>query len=67
MAPLESVKQIDAMTNEQFEQHALALLQRELGVYGLARFLRIYRAGRGDYTVDRHEWLEGLSVRDALR
>ena len=47
-------------------QHALALLQRELGVYGLARFLRVYGAGTGDYTRDRHQLLDGLSVQEAL-
>jgi hypothetical protein len=66
MAPVETVEQVDKMNDDQFEQHALAILQRELGVYGLARFLRVYRAGTGDYTRDRHQWLDGLSVRDAL-
>ena len=53
---------LEQMTDEQFEQHALSVLHRELGMYGLARFLRIYRAGTGDYTRDRHEWLKGLTV-----
>jgi len=51
---------LEQMTDEQFEQHALSVLHRELGVYGLARFLRVYRAG--NYTRDRHEWLKGLTV-----
>jgi len=41
--------------------------RRELGVYGLARFLRVYRAGTGDYTRDRHQWLQGISVEDLTR
>ncbi len=67
MAPIEMVEQVDKMTDEQLERHALMILQRELGVYGLARFLRVYRAGSGDYTQDRHQWLDGLSVEDALK
>ena len=55
---------LEQMTDEQFEQHALSVLHRELGVYGLARFLRVYRAGTGDYTRDRHQWLEGLTVQE---
>jgi hypothetical protein len=55
---------LEQMTDEQFEQHALTILQRELGVYGLARFLRVYRAGTGDYTRDRHQWLKGLTVQE---
>jgi hypothetical protein len=66
MAPMEMVEQIDTMNDEQLERHALTILQRELGVYGLARFLRVYRAGTGDYTRDRHLWLDGLSIKDAL-
>ena len=33
---------------------------------GFARFLRVYRAGTGDYTEDRHQWLDGLTVKDIL-
>lgn len=67
MAPMEMVEQVDKMNDDQLERHALTILQRELGVYGLARFLRVYRAGTGDYTQDRQQWLDGLSVEDALR
>ena len=44
------------MTDEEFERHALELLQREFGPNGLTRFLRLNRSGRGDYTRDRIEW-----------
>ena len=43
------------------------IIHRELGVYGLARFLRVYRAGIGDYTRDRHQWLEGLTVHELAK
>jgi len=66
MAPLELVEQVDKMTDDELERHALTILQRELGVYGLARFLRVYRAGSGDYTRDRHQWLDGLTMDDVL-
>lgn len=58
---------LEEMTDEQFEQHALGLLQKELGAYGMARFLRTFRSGPGDYTRDRHKWLDGLSVDDILK
>lgn len=54
------------MTDEQFAQHAFGILGRELGADGLARFIRVYRAGTGDYTDDRHKWLDGVSVDDLL-
>ncbi len=50
------------MTDEQFEQHALEILGRELGVDGLARFLRLDRCGSGNYTNDRIEWQKYLTV-----
>lgn len=58
---------LDQMTDEQFERHALNILHQELGVYGLARFLRVYRAGTGDYTQDRHKWLHGITVQDLAK
>ncbi len=66
MAPIEAVEQIDTMSDDEFTRHALGILSRELGVYGFARFLRVYRAGSGDYTQDRHQWLDGLTVKDIL-
>jgi hypothetical protein len=50
------------MTDEQFERHALEVLRRELGVDGLARFLRLDRSGPGDYTRDRLDWQKDLTV-----
>ena len=41
---------LEKMSDEDFERHALAILRRELGLDGLARFLRLYRSGSGDYT-----------------
>ena len=60
MIPLEKT------TDEEFERHALSVLRRELGLDGLARFLRVYRAGSGDYTRDRHRWLEGTTVQEVM-
>ena len=57
---------VENMSDDEFERHALAVLQRELGVDGLGRFLRIYRAGTGDYTRDRHRWLEGATIQEII-
>ena len=53
---------LDTMTDEQFERHALDILRRELGVDGLARFLRLDRSGSGDYTKDRMQWQRDLTI-----
>lgn len=57
---------IDQLTDEQFERHALGLLQRELGPDGLARFLRLNRSGMGDYTRDREQWQKDLTLDQIL-
>jgi hypothetical protein len=54
------------MTDEQFERHALEILRRELGVDGLARFLRLDRSGTGDYTRDRGQWQRDLTLDQIL-
>ena len=57
---------LETMTDEQFEHHALNVLGRELGVDGLARFLRLHRSGPGDYTRDRTQWQEDLTLDEIL-
>jgi len=57
---------LNTMTDEQFERHALEVLRRELGVDGLARFLRLHRSGPGDYTKDRLQWQQDLTVDEIL-
>jgi hypothetical protein len=61
MTPEEQHAEME-MTDEQFRQHALEILQSELGADGFARFLRVYRPGKGDYTRDRHKWLSGADL-----
>jgi hypothetical protein len=56
----------EKMSDADFERHALGVLLRELGLDGLARFLRVYRAGNGDYTRDRHLWLEGATIPEIM-
>lgn len=40
-----------------------ALIQ-ELGYAGAARFLLKFESGSGDYTKDRHQWLEPVTMQD---
>ncbi len=58
---------VSEMTDEQFDRHAMAILARELGAGGLARFISLNRSGKGDYTAERHLRQEGLTVADILR
>jgi hypothetical protein len=53
---------VEQMTDEEFDRYALQILGRELGPDGLARFLRLNRSGKGDYTRDRVQWQKNLGV-----
>lgn len=63
---------IDAMTTdtrtlEEIRTLGLAALARELGTVGMVRFIQQFGNGRGDYTRERHERLDQLSIDDITR
>jgi hypothetical protein len=43
-------------------EEATAILIREMGVVDALRFLSQLRAGSGDYTKERGQWLDNLSL-----
>lgn len=49
-------------TDKEIRVRGLAALKKELGRAGLARFLRHYEAGSGDYTAERERLLKGLTM-----
>jgi hypothetical protein len=46
------------MSAEEIRNAGLAALRRELGVVGMVRFLQQFEMGHGDYTTERHAWLD---------
>jgi hypothetical protein len=53
-----------AMTAQQIREAGLEVLSRELGVAGMIRFMQQFEMGKGDYSKDRHQWLDQYSVDD---
>ena len=53
-------------TDEEIIQRGLDVLLRELGLVGYIRFMRHFAKGSGDYSVDRHEWLDKLSLDEIM-
>ena len=43
-------------------QEATTILIREMGVVDALRFLSQFRSGSGDYTNERGQWLDDLSL-----
>ncbi|MEW5919839.1 MAG: hypothetical protein AB1796_02575 [Bacillota bacterium] len=37
-------------------------LTEKLGPVGMVEFIRQFDSGHGDYTKERHEWLDGLDI-----
>jgi len=46
----------------EINQQARAVLVRELGAVDALRFLSQFDTGSGDYTQERSQWLDGLSL-----
>jgi hypothetical protein len=47
----------------ELNQHATAILVREIGLVDTLRFLTQFSAGSGDYTKERGQWLDELSLK----
>jgi hypothetical protein len=39
-------------------------LNEKLGPVGMVEFMRQFDSGYGDYTKERHNWLDGLTIED---
>jgi hypothetical protein len=41
-------------------------LVRELGLVGMIRYFQQGNTGSGDYTAERHAWLDGISIEELV-
>ena len=51
---------------EEIRITGLEALRRALGPVGMVRFLQHTDMGSGDYTLERRQWLEHLSIADVV-
>jgi hypothetical protein len=58
---------VQMMTPQQIRVAGLAALSRELGLVGMIRFMQQFEMGHGDYSRDRHEWLDTFTVDDIAK
>jgi hypothetical protein len=56
------MKTEEPMTLEEIREAGLKALLRELGPVGMVRFLQQFETGKGNYSVERHEWLDKFDV-----
>ncbi len=58
------------MTPAAIRKAGLDILAKELGPNGFVKFMQQFENGSGDYTAERHQWLDGAdidSILDGLR
>jgi hypothetical protein len=55
------------MTPQQIRAAGLDALSRKLGVAGMIRFMQQFEMGQGDYSKDRHQWLDQYDAADIAR
>ena len=58
---------VQTMTPQQIRVAGLAALSRELGLVGMIRFMQQFELGQGDYSKDRHQWLDKYTVNDITK
>ncbi|HKY54199.1 MAG TPA: hypothetical protein VJM08_07840 [Anaerolineales bacterium] len=55
------------MSLEQIRIAGMEALTRELGIVGMIRFLQQFETGHGDYSKDRHKWLDDQDMDTVLK
>lgn len=55
------------MSLEQIRIAGMEALARELGMVGMMRFLQQFETGYGDYSKDRHQWLDNQDMDTVLK
>jgi hypothetical protein len=67
LAEGDDLMNIQTMTPQQIRVAGIAALSKELGVVGMIRFMQQFEMGQGDYSKDRHQWLDQYSVADIAK
>jgi len=58
---------VATMTLEQVRVVGYSALLRDLGPVNLVRFLQQFETGHGDYTLERHQWLDQYTVEEIVQ
>jgi len=58
---------VATMTLEQVRVVGYSALLRDLGPVNMVRFLQQFETGHGDYTLERHQWLDQYTVEEIVQ
>lgn len=56
------MERLEQTNLSQIRQAGFEILNKELGPVAMIRFLQQFETGQGNYTEERHQWLNGLSI-----
>ncbi|MEJ5311975.1 MAG: hypothetical protein WHX52_19595 [Anaerolineae bacterium] len=59
--------EVSTMTLAQVLDTGYRALLRELGTVNFIRFLQQFETGSGDYTLERHQWLDQYTLDDLVQ
>lgn len=54
------------MTPVELQRKGFQVLVDSLGIADAIRFIKLYDNGSGDYTKERHQWLDQFSMNDIV-
>lgn len=57
----------ETLTLGEIRAAGLKALARELGPVGMVRFLQQFETGRGNYSIEREQWLDQTDVRALVK
>ena len=57
----------EAMSLDQIRKVGLEALAQALGQTGMVRFLQQFEIGRGDYSKEKDQWLDNMSIQDIVK
>jgi len=55
------------LTSEQIRRKGIKILAKNLGPVDMVRFLQQFDLGTGDYSRDRHAWLDELTIEEIAK
>lgn len=57
---------LQTMSPAVIRKAGLEAVAKKLGAIGMVRFLQQFEMGRGDYTMEREQWLKDMDVREIV-
>ncbi|MBD3340386.1 MAG: hypothetical protein GF353_14825 [Candidatus Lokiarchaeota archaeon] len=57
---------IDNTNLSQIRRLGIEILNRELGPVAMIRFFQQYEKGYGNYSTERHEWIDKISIEEIV-